>query len=81
VPAGVINIVTGTVSELAPILASHEDIDGLDLAGAGENRPELGRLASATITRVVDSDLRDLHDLKRLRAFIDTVTVWHTIGQ
>ena len=81
VPAGVINIVTGTASELAPILASHEDVDGLDLAGAGESRLELGRLASATITRVVDSDLRDLHDLKRLRAFIDTVTVWHTIGQ
>jgi acyl-CoA reductase-like NAD-dependent aldehyde dehydrogenase len=81
VPPGVVNIVTGTASELAPVLADHEDVDGLDLAGAGDACAELSRRASATITRVVESPLDDLHDLKRLRTFIDTVTVWHSIGQ
>ncbi|MSV78603.1 MAG: aldehyde dehydrogenase family protein, partial [Actinobacteria bacterium] len=32
-PAGVLNILTGKVSELAPWLASHMEIDGLDVTG------------------------------------------------
>ena len=31
-PAGVLNIVTGLTDELAPVLAAHEDVDGLDLS-------------------------------------------------
>ena len=35
-PGGVLNIVTGFTGELAPILAAHEDVDGIDLAGVDE---------------------------------------------
>jgi acyl-CoA reductase-like NAD-dependent aldehyde dehydrogenase len=80
VPAGVINIITGDVSELGPVLAAHEDVDGLDLAGAGEHTADLAVLAAGTIKRVVETPPRSSRDDKRLRAFLETTTVWHTIG-
>ena len=44
-PAGVLNIVTGFTGELAPVLAAHEDVDGIDLAGAAlETVDELAAL-------------------------------------
>ena len=33
-PGGVVNLLTGPAAELAPVLAAHRDVDGLDLAGA-----------------------------------------------
>jgi acyl-CoA reductase-like NAD-dependent aldehyde dehydrogenase len=62
VPGGVVNLLTGLTAELAPWLASHEDVDALDLAGAapaaGVQGPGLdwGALeaaAASTLTRVV----------------------------
>ena len=82
-PAGVLNIITGLTDELTPTLASHEDIDGIDLAGASpETADELALAAAGSIKRVLrpngaDNDL----SLRRLRAFVETSTVWHTIGQ
>jgi hypothetical protein len=53
-PGGVVNVLTGRIAEVAPWLASHEDIDGLDLTGAvgasepgGAERDGLGGEASA----------------------------------
>ena len=47
-PAGVLNIITGVTSELAPTLASHEEIDGIDLAGVGvDQASELNVIAAA----------------------------------
>jgi acyl-CoA reductase-like NAD-dependent aldehyde dehydrogenase len=84
-PAGVFNVVTGRVDEVGPALASHEDVDGLDLAGAGRERATLAATAAQTITRVVhsrdDEDFLATPSTARLRAFIETTTVWHTIGQ
>ncbi|MBD8078086.1 aldehyde dehydrogenase family protein [Cellulosimicrobium arenosum] len=34
VPGGVVNVLTGRAAELAPPLASHRDVDAMDLAGA-----------------------------------------------
>lgn len=61
VPGGVVNLLTGRTAEMAPWLASHEDVDALDLAGAarlpGEDPPvdwgDLEAAAAATLTRVV----------------------------
>ena len=42
VPAGVVNVLTGSAAEIAPWLASHADVNALDLAGAeraGLDRP------------------------------------------
>jgi acyl-CoA reductase-like NAD-dependent aldehyde dehydrogenase len=79
-PAGVLNIVTGMTGELAPILAAHEDVDGLDLSGVDEGfADELAFVAATSIKRVVRNGSDG--SLRRLRGFLETSTVWHTIGQ
>lgn len=77
-PGGVVNLVAGRVEELAPVLAAHEDVDGLDLTGAA-NPEGLAATAAESIKRVLTSVGDD--PLKRMRAFVETSTVWHTIGQ
>ncbi|MDE3064765.1 MAG: aldehyde dehydrogenase family protein [Acidobacteriota bacterium] len=80
VPAGVLNLVSGLSDELAPVLAAHEDVDGLDLAGASDPGT-LAVTAAASIKRVVRPRAGEDASLRRLRAFVETSTVWHTIGQ
>ena len=80
-PAGVLNVLSGSLVELAPHLASHEDVDGLDLTGAGELGEELARLAAQSIKRVYRDRAGAGDPLRRLRTFVETSTVWHTIGQ
>ena len=82
-PAGVLNIVTGLTSELAPVLCAHEDVDGVDLSGlASDVADEMAALASGSIKRVYRPHEKEPDSsLRRLRAFVETSTVWHTIGQ
>lgn len=82
-PPGLLNIVTGVTSELAPILASHEDVDGIDLTGLDESvANELHASAAGSIKRVYRASTHDApSSTRRLRTFIETSTVWHTIGQ
>jgi acyl-CoA reductase-like NAD-dependent aldehyde dehydrogenase len=81
-PGGVLNIVTGYTGEIAPTLAAHEDVDGLDLGGVDEEfGDELATSAAASIKRVLRAASADAASLTRLRAFVETSTVWHTIGQ
>jgi acyl-CoA reductase-like NAD-dependent aldehyde dehydrogenase len=81
-PGGVLNVLTGHTGELVAHLASHEDIDGLDLSGAGELSDELARLAAGSIKRVYRPRANDAENpVRRLRTFVETSTVWHTIGQ
>lgn len=57
VPGGVVNLLTGSLAEVAPWLASHEDVDALDLAGAagatGADWGSLEAAAASSITRVL----------------------------
>jgi acyl-CoA reductase-like NAD-dependent aldehyde dehydrogenase len=86
VPGGVVNIITGRTAELAPWLASHADVNALDLAGAPESmRTELEAAAADTVKRVLrakatEPDWTTQPDVSRLRAFLETKTVWHPIG-
>jgi acyl-CoA reductase-like NAD-dependent aldehyde dehydrogenase len=86
VPGGVVNIVTGRTAELAPWLASHADVNALDLAGAPESmRAELEAAAAGTVKRVLrakatEPDWTAQPDVSRLRAFLETKTVWHPMG-
>jgi acyl-CoA reductase-like NAD-dependent aldehyde dehydrogenase len=82
VPGGVVNILTGSPGELSPWLASHADVDALDLAGAGEiSWVELQMDAAETLKRVLPpaggSGLPPL-SLDRILALTETKTVWHT---
>ncbi len=79
VPGGVVNILTGSPAELGPWLASHADVDALDLTGAGSlDWVPLEEAAAVTITRVVrpTDDLDG--SLQKIAAFTETKTVWHT---
>jgi acyl-CoA reductase-like NAD-dependent aldehyde dehydrogenase len=85
VPAGVVNVITGRVAETAPRLASHADVDGLDLTGApAELATELQIAAADNLKRVLrpagEPDWAAEPGLERLRAFLETKTVWHPIG-
>jgi len=85
VPAGVVNILTGKITELAPHLAAHADVNALDLTGASaELRESLEQAAAETVKRVyVPKGVPDFSaapGTARLRAFLEIKTVWHPIG-
>jgi acyl-CoA reductase-like NAD-dependent aldehyde dehydrogenase len=80
VPGGVINILTGYRKELGPVLASHMDVNALDLAGADGDSPELERLAAENVKRVVHGR-PDVQSPWEIANFLELKTVWHPIGQ
>ena len=82
-PGGVLNILTGRVEELAPVMASHEDIDGLDIGNVSSSEHvDLISSAAGSIKRVFeDSGIDEATAVRRMRTFIETSTVWHTKGQ
>ena len=51
VPGGVVNVLTGSTAEVAPWLASHEAVRGIDLAGAPRRAVEWGALEAAARRR------------------------------
>ncbi|MEU1789697.1 aldehyde dehydrogenase family protein [Streptomyces sparsogenes] len=83
-PGGVVNILTGRLGELAPPLASHADVNALDLAGAGELAADLEKAAATTLTRVLrpapHPDWTATPGLSRITPFLETKTVWHPVG-
>jgi acyl-CoA reductase-like NAD-dependent aldehyde dehydrogenase len=79
VPGGVVNILTGRREELAPVLASHMDVNAIDVSGADGDAPELERLAAENVKRVVHGDADDQSPWEIAR-FLELKTVWHPIG-
>ena len=86
VPGGVVNILTGSAAEIAPWLASHMDVNALDLAGVDDAdlAVELEVAAADNLKRVLRPpakvDWLAEPSLARLEAFVETKTVWHPIG-
>ena len=77
VPGGVVNILTGRRDELAPHLASHLDVDALDL---DRGDAELERAAAENVKRVV-SARGDVQSPYEISSFLELKTVWHPMGQ
>jgi len=87
VPGGVVNLLTGRVAEVAPWLASHMDVNAIDLAGAlgapGALADDLAVAAAENLKRVIrlpDSDWAAEPSLDRMFASMETKTVWHPLG-
>ncbi|GAA2839802.1 aldehyde dehydrogenase family protein [Kitasatospora paracochleata] len=92
VPGGVVNIISGRTADIAPTLASHQDINALDLAGAiaveGPGAAAaLEASAADTLKRVLRPaedqsalDWTDAPGTERLLSFLETKTVWHPMG-
>jgi acyl-CoA reductase-like NAD-dependent aldehyde dehydrogenase len=79
VPGGVVNILTGQRGELAPVLASHMDVNALDVTGADGEATELERLAADNVKRVVRGD-PEAQSPWEISAFLELKTVWHPLG-
>jgi acyl-CoA reductase-like NAD-dependent aldehyde dehydrogenase len=88
VPGGVVNVLTGWLSDTVPTLASHMDVNGIDLAGAAgdpENATQLEVAAAENLKRVLrapdeEPDWSEDPGTGRMTAFLETKTVWHPIG-
>ena len=79
VPAGAVNLLTGRRAELAPWLASHMDVNAIDVTGADGLRADLERAAAENVKRVVHGE-PDSQSLWDISAFLELKTVWHPIG-
>ncbi len=76
---GVVNLLTGRRAELAPWLASHMDVNAIDLTGADGLRTDLERAAADNVKRVIVGSA-DSQSLYEISAFLELKTVWHPIG-
>jgi acyl-CoA reductase-like NAD-dependent aldehyde dehydrogenase len=85
-PGGVVNLLTGRPAELAPWLASHDDVNGLDLTALDDPdlAVELERSAAGTLKRVrrpaPATDYTADPGLAPMTAFLEIKTVWHPKG-
>jgi acyl-CoA reductase-like NAD-dependent aldehyde dehydrogenase len=84
-PGGVVNLLTGRTTEIAPWLASHMDVNAIDLCGIddAELATELEASAAENLKRVVRPEQIDWGDdpgLDRMLRFLETKTVWHPVG-
>ena len=87
VPAGVVNMLTGRTLELAPVLAGHLDVDGVDLTGlAGTDTREVEIAAAENVKRVLGAPTTEPDwraqppGARRIVAWTDIKTVWHPKG-
>jgi acyl-CoA reductase-like NAD-dependent aldehyde dehydrogenase len=80
VPGGTVNLLTGRRSELAPWLATHMDVNAIDLSGADGDSPELERAAAENVKRVVRGKA-DGQSPWDIASFLELKTVWHPVGQ
>ncbi|HET8620018.1 MAG TPA: aldehyde dehydrogenase family protein [Acidimicrobiales bacterium] len=86
-PGGVVNLLTGSAAEIGPWLASHMDVNAIDLAGVTEAElaADLERDAAGNLKRVVrppagPPDWAADPGPDRMLAFMETKTVWHPVG-
>jgi acyl-CoA reductase-like NAD-dependent aldehyde dehydrogenase len=85
-PRGVVNVLTGSVAEVAPWLAGHADVNALDLSGVtdADLARELEVAAADTVTRIrrpcADSTHLPDPGLSRMLDVLEIKTVWHPVG-
>lgn len=86
VPAGVVNLLTGTREELVPVFAGHRDIDAIHAGGVDANHAKLLREGSAeNLKRVLirELDMVAYFDAAAcespwwIEPFVETKTIWH----
>lgn len=86
VPGGVVNVLTGPQADTAPTLASHMDVNAVDLTGAlgGDEAATALEVAAAENLKRVRRPAAEDWDadpaLDRMTWVLETKTVWHPIG-
>ncbi len=86
-PAGVVNLLTGSTDELVPVLAKHRDVDGIHGAGLSPEQARACREGTAdNLKRVKLRDGVDWFDAAAcaspwwIEPFVEMKTVWHPVG-
>ena len=89
-PGGVVNVLTGKASEIAPHLAKHREIFAMDLWGLdGKTATALAKDGADNVKRVTvrsSKDLDALTDDERgqglgwVEKWLELKTVWHPAG-
>ena len=87
-PGGVVNILTGRAATIAPWLASHMDVNAIDLTGvAGDTAlaTDLEVAAADNLKRVrrapaAEPDWSEDPGLEPMTSFLEIKTVWHPMG-
>ncbi|WP_432037258.1 aldehyde dehydrogenase family protein [Streptomyces cucumeris] len=83
-PGGVVNVLSGRTAEIAAPLASHQDVNAIDLTGAApELAAELEAAAAENLKRVIRPQAVDWTadpGTRRMLSFLETKTVWHPMG-
>jgi acyl-CoA reductase-like NAD-dependent aldehyde dehydrogenase len=86
VPGGVINVLTGYKAELIPWMASHMDVNAIDLSGAPqEGLADVEAMAAANVKRTIRDGADDYFDGSAqspyaITDFMEMKTVWHPMG-
>jgi acyl-CoA reductase-like NAD-dependent aldehyde dehydrogenase len=82
-PGGVVNVLTGKESEIAPWLASHQDVNAIDLEGTSDF-VELEIQAAQNLKRVIRKGdfgrLGAKGSLNHIVSLMEVKTVWHPKG-
>ncbi len=87
-PGGVVNILTGRAATVAPWLASHMDVNAIDLTGIAGDRAlaaDLEVAAADNLKRVrrapaSEPDWSADPGLEPMTSFLEIKTVWHPMG-
>ena len=79
-PAGVVNVLSGYRKELLPWLASHMDVNAIDVAGCTPDEvTEIEKAAADNVKRVVKHASEEMSPYL-ITAFMEMKTVWHPVG-
>ncbi|NIN11591.1 MAG: aldehyde dehydrogenase family protein [Gemmatimonadales bacterium] len=87
-PAGVVNIVTGSKDTLTKVLAEHADVEGVWFFGSADGASEVERASASNLKRTwVDTRLRDWFDVRQgegrefLREATQVKNIWIPYGE
>ena len=79
-PSGVVNVLSGQRRELLPWLASHMDVNAIDVSGCrAEEIASVEKAAADNVKRVVKVPAGELSP-HLITAFMEMKTIWHPIG-
>jgi acyl-CoA reductase-like NAD-dependent aldehyde dehydrogenase len=79
-PAGVVNVLSGFRKELLPWLASHMDVNAIDVAGCTPDEvTDIEKAAADNVKRIVKHAPEEMSPYL-ITAFMEMKTVWHPVG-
>jgi acyl-CoA reductase-like NAD-dependent aldehyde dehydrogenase len=79
-PPGVVNVLSGQRRELLPWLASHMDVNAIDVSGCTHDEvTAIEKAAADNVKRVVKIPAGELSP-HLITAFMEMKTIWHPIG-